>query len=355
MTASASAPTPAPIPTAGPITITGPLTLAELLDRTFRALRAKFSVLILSAAIIIVPLGILTTLISGRFMAGYFDLLQYSMNQSSTPDIVPEQFIGDMLGYFGAIMLLSILSMLGTTLVSMMSMHHIQSFLHGKNSTVADGWRVAIRRFWPMIGLQILEFLIIGAITAAITIVAGILFFVIALIFGGAMAGLGNDTANIILGIGMVIVILIGYFLVFVLVLAPTIFFMGRWIAAAPSLMIEELGPVNALQRSWALTKGRIWRSLLYIILLTLLSAIVIGVPVSITQMVATLLLPTQIALITTIATIVSYLLNLFYQPFYATGIVLFYYDLRVRGEAYDVALRVTALEAEVTPDAPPE
>lgn len=354
MTASVPAPVPTPIPTAGPITITGPLSLTELLDRTFRALRARFSVLILSAAVIVVPLGIVTTLVTGRFISGYADLFQYTMTESSSPDFAPEQLLGNMLGYFGGIMLLSLLSMFGTTLVSMMSMHHIQSFLHGESSTVAEGWRVAIRRLLPMVGMQILQFVAIAIATTVIAIVVGLFLFVVALIFGGAMAGLGNETANIMIGIGLIIVFVVGYILLIVLMMAPTIVFMGRWIAAAPSLMIEGLGPVSALQRSWELTKGRIWRSLLYIVLLTLLSAIVIGVPVSITQMVATLLLPTQIALITTIATVVSYLLNLFYQPFYATGIVLFYYDLRVRGEAYDVALRVAALEAEVAPDAPP-
>jgi hypothetical protein len=64
--------------------------------------------------------------------------------------------------------------------------------------------------------------------------------------------------------------------------------------------------------------------------------------------------MPGQIALMAVISTLASYVLNLFYQPFYATGIMLFYYDLRVRAEAYDVALRVAALEAELLPDAPP-
>ena len=58
--------------------------------------------------------------------------------------------------------------------------------------------------------------------------------------------------------------------------------------------------------------------------------------------------------LIMIMSTVAGYLLNLIYQPFYATGVVMYYYDLRVRAEAYDVALRVEALEAELAPDAPP-
>ncbi len=194
-------------------------------------------------------------------------------------------------------MLLSLLSVIGTTLVMLMSMHHIQCFLHGETSTVAEGWRVAIRRILPMIGMQILQFLAIGIVTAVLAIGIGILLFVIALVFGGAMAGLGNDTANLILGIGLVIVLLIGYLLLIILMLAPSAFFMGRWLAAAPSMVIEALGPVRALQRSWALTKGRIWRSLLYIVLLAILGFIVIGLPVTIAQWTALVLIPTQITL----------------------------------------------------------
>jgi hypothetical protein len=349
-----SAPMPLPLLTGEPITMTGPLTIAELLDRTFRALRARFGVLVLSAAIVMVPLGVVTALISGRFMTGYFDLLQYSFTTPENVDFAVEEFFSNILGYLGAIVLLSILSLLGTTLVTLMSVHHVERFLHGETSTVAEGWRAAIRRILPMIGLQILEFVIIGVVTGIIAIGVGILLFIVALIFGGAMAGLGNETASIILGIGLIIVLLVGYLLLLVLLLAPTAYFMGRWVAAVPTLLIEGMGPVTALQRSWALTKGRVWRALIFIVLLTLISAIVIGLPVVFMQQIAIILMPSQLALITVISTSVSYLLNLFYQPFYATGIVLFYYDLRVRAEAYDVALRVAALEAELAPDAPP-
>ncbi len=346
------APPPVPIPTGGPIAITGPLGIADLLDRTFRALRARFGVLILSAALVMVPMGLLTTLISGRFLSGYFDLLQFSLN-TPTDEFPAEEFFGSMAGYFGAILLLSALSVVATSFVTLMSMHHIQRFLHGETSTVREGWRAALPRILPLIGMQIIEFLIIGAVTFAVAIVVGILLFGVALIFGGAMAALGNESAGIILAVGMVIVFLIGYILLIFLMLAPSVFLMGRWIAAAPSLMIEGLRPVQALRRSWALTKGRMWRGILFLVLLTVFSIIVIGLPLAIIQWVAMILAPTQLATVSLIATAAGYVLNLVYQPFYATGTILFYYDLRVRAEAYDVALRVAALEAKMAADAP--
>jgi hypothetical protein len=346
-------PPPVPIPTGGPIAITGPLGIADLLDRTFRALRARFGVLVLSAALVMVPLGIVTTLISGRFLVGYFDLLQFSMN-TPTEELPAEEFFGDMAGYFGAFMLLGILSALASTLVTLMSMHHIQRFLHGETSTVGEGWRAALPRILPMIWMQIIQFLLIGAVTAAVALVVGVVIFGFAVVFGGAIAALDNEAASVILGIGLIVVFIVGYLLLIILILAPSALFMGRWLAAAPSLMIEGLRPVPALRRSWALTKGRWWRGIIFVVLLTVFSMIVIGLPVGVLQTMATLLFPSQVAMITIVATAASYVLNLFYQPFYATGMILFYYDLRVRAEAYDVALRVAALEAEVAPDAPP-
>lgn len=347
-----SSPPPNPIPTDGPIAITGPLSVTELLDRTFRALRARFGVLVLSAAVVMVPLGIITTLIAGRFLTGYFDLLQFSFEAPGS-DLPAEEFLGDMFGYFGAIMLLTLLSTLGATLVTLMSIHHIHSFLHGATSTVAEGFTVAIRRIFPQIGMQILQFIIIGFVTAAIALVVGFLLFIVAIIFGGAFSALGNETAGTIMMVGLIILFFVGYLIMILLMIAPSIVFMGRWLAATPSLMIEGLRPVKALQRSWALTKGRMWRGILFLILLSILSAVVIGLPLAIVQWGAMIFIPTQVAMISLIATTAGYILNLFYQPFYATGMTLFYYDLRVRAEAYDVALRVAALEAEVAPDAP--
>jgi hypothetical protein len=316
-------------------------------------MRARFGVLILSAALVMVPLGIATTLLSGRFLTGYMDLIQFSMN-TPTEEFPLEEFFGSMAGYTGVIFLLSILSFLASTLVTLMSMHHIQRFLHGEKSTVGSSWRAAMPRLLPMIWMQIIEFLVIGAVTAGVMLVVGIVIFAFAILFGGIFAALDNEAAGVILAIGLIIVFVVGYLLLIVLMLAPSALFMGRWLAAAPSLMIEGLRPVAALRRSWQLTKVRRWGSILFIALLTIFSLIVIFLPISVVQSVTSVLFPAQLATITLVATAASYMLNLVYQPFYAAGMMLFYYDLRVRAEAYDVALRVAALEAELVPNAPP-
>jgi hypothetical protein len=271
-----------------------------------------------------------------------------------TSDLAAEEFLGEFAGYFGAILLLSLLYMLSSTLVSLMSIHHIQRFLHGEQSTVGEGWRIALRRLLPMLWMQILQFLIIAAVTIVVTIAIGIVVFLAAIALGGAAAALENEAASFVMMFGLIIAIIVGYILLLILILAPSIVFMGRWVAAAPSLVIEDRKPIDALRRSWNLTKGRMWRGIIFVVLLSILSTVVIGLPVGMAQWIAMLAMPSQLVMIGIISTLASYILNLFYQPFYATGTVLFYYDLRVRTEAYDVALRVAALEAELAPDLPP-
>jgi hypothetical protein len=302
-----------------------------------------------------VPLGVITVLLSGRFLTSYFELIQISFLDPTASDLATEEFMGQAFGYFGAIMLLVILYALGSTVVTLMSMHHIQRFLHGESSTVGEGWRVAIRRLLPMIGMQIAEAFVIGLVSLVVLVAVSIVIFIVALVFGGAIAALESETAGIFLAIGMVLVLIVGYLILIILILAPILFFMGRWLAAAPSLLIEELGPIQALQRSWGLTKGRMWRGILYLVLFFIFNFFVFSIPIMTAQWLAMIAMPSQIALIGLISTVASYALNLLYQPIYATGTVLYYYDLRVRAEAYDVSLRVAALEAELDADSPPE
>ena len=336
----------------GPVKITGPLSIADLLDRTFRALRARFGVLMLSAAIVMVPVGLLASLVTGRFMTGYFDLLELATLPPDAAQPELEAFFGEFAGYFGVLMLLLLFNLLGTVLVNLMSIYHIDRFLHGASSTVSEGLRVALRRILPMIGMRFLYLMAAGTATVAIAFVVALLFALVALVFSGAMAGIGNESASAILIVGFVLLFIVGYFVLILLVLAPIVYFAARWVAAGPSLVIEGLGPVKALGRSWALTKGRLWRCIIFIVLLSIFSAVVISLPLAVTQQVAMILLPSQLDLILVLSTVAGYLLNLLYQPFYATGVVMLYYDLRVRAEAYDVALRVAALEDELAKDA---
>jgi hypothetical protein len=344
-------------PAKKPVAITGPLSIGDLLDRVFRFLRARFGILVLTAGIVLVPIGLVSALLTGQFMTGYLELIQFSTSTTEISDSQLMDLFGDVAGFMGGILVVTALTTIGTSVISLATTYHVERFLHGTPSTLGEGMQAAFRRFLAMLGMQLAQAVVIGAATLLVMLLLGIVFFGAIFVFGmiGAVAVESgtSDTTNVILMILLVVGVVIAYVVFLVLALAPAAYLAARWVAAAPAIILENLGPIAALKRSWGLTKGHIWRCIGYVVLLTLFSSLVIGLPLSTAQQFAMMFMPSRFALIAILGTVAGYLASILYQPIYASGVAMLYYDLRVRGEAYDVALRVAELEAEVAQDAP--
>src|SRR5204863_7228288 len=104
---------------------------------------------------------------------------------------------------------------------------------------------------------------------------------------------------------------------------------------AVQAAVLEPLpGGTDGLCRSWALTKGFRWRAFgLYVVVIVLLSLFLIGFGVI--AGLAAALLPVLFVP----ALIGVGLIFLFFYPFSSCVFTLFYYDLRVRKEAFDLEL----------------
>lgn len=151
--------------------------------------------------------------------------------------------------------------------------------------------------------------------------------------------------------VGMVVLFICGYVFLLALIGLPILYLSARWIVAVPSLINENLGPLAALRRSWQLTLRNVWRCVFYLFLLFVLSSLVVSIPLAVIQQVLMLLpIPTEFAFAG--STALGSLFSVIWQPFYATGLVLLYYDLRVRRESYDLDLQVSRLESEVAGEA---
>lgn len=350
----APSPTPSPTPPSAPVgtlpLITGPLSVGELLDRTFRILRARFGVLILSAGIVLIPLGIISALLTGNFMTGYFDFLEMAVaNPDMPPDVVLSQLLGSMGGYVGSILLLSILSVIGNTFVSLIAIYHAHAVLHNQPSDLRSGLRAARPHIWRLIGLYIVRGLAIALLTLAILTVIFLFFGLLVVLFGLGLNATGGDGPASVIGMIVLIgAIFVAYILVLIVVFAPGMYLSARWIASIPALMLEQLGPVAALRRSWHLTQGHFWRSVGVMLLLTLIGSLALSMPVAVVQQIAAFLMPDQLQLIFIFSTVSGYLLSVLWQPLFMIGLVLLYYDLRVRGEGYDVQVRVEQLEQQL-------
>jgi hypothetical protein len=124
-------------------------------------------------------------------------------------------------------------------------------------ASVGEALQLGLRRFPAMFGAALLVGLAAGLLMIPI-----IILLVMAVMGGGA----ANPEALVPLLI--------------LLMLPPFVFFWIRLVLLTPVVAAEPVGPIAAIQRSWALTRGHFWR-LLGFLLLGLVVALVVMVAVS--------------------------------------------------------------------------
>jgi hypothetical protein len=204
----------------------------------------------------------------------------------------------------------------------------------GDKVTIGQAWGMA--RVLSIIGLTLLLLLI--------AIGMWIPFWAILLVLLVTKATVGAVIFGIFGGIGTVL------FMVFVFV---------RLTVAVPAVVLEAIGPVHAMRRSWQLVRGSWWR-VFGISLLALLVVAVIGFALEIPFEAATFALglgnhglfnvsssssvatgPSLAALI--VGAIGSIVAATVTRPISAGVTVLLYADLRMRREGFDLALQQAA------------
>jgi hypothetical protein len=288
--------------------ISGPLGLGDLLDRAFRLYRERFWTLLLIAALFLVPLAIISGILTGQFTASSLEILRPGSPIRSASD-----YFAMALATLG---LASLLSYLVNGLVTLALTHQTIATLHSQKPTAPESIRAGLGRFLALIGMNLLQ----GLILVVPLIVLGFLL---------AIPG----CAILLLPIAVV-----GWIYVY-----------ARWLVAVPGLVAERLGPAQALRRSWTLTEGQVWRSVGYSLLLAILGGLVTLLPQLVVQQVMIIVAPVDaLALVSGISAVIGSSLQLVWQPLYAAAVVLLYYDLRVRQESYDLSLRVEQLESQM-------
>ena len=305
--------------------LSGPMSVGDLLDRAFRLYRARFGVFLLTAAIFHAPAGIISVL---------------SAEESTV------------------YVLATILNVPATAIASLALTAHSIEALHSRSVTTGEGIRRGLRRFWPYVGMTIVKW---AAILAA-TVVALIPFVIGMRVLDGLPGSPASTALDWILGYGMTDIgdvlgaigmSICGYVPLLILLLAPNIYLYARWLAAPAALLAEGTGPIDSLRRSWRLSQGNVLRIVGYVILLGLLTFILPIVIETALQWIFEIISPTGASeLMLRFPAAFSSLFLIVSMPFSVGAAVLLYYDLRIRGENYDLELRVADLEEEAARDA---
>ena len=290
--------------------LSGPMTVGDLLDRAFRLYRARFGPFLLTAAISLVPAGILAFLPLDESIRYPIAVLWY----------LPARVI--------------------STLV--LAVHVIEA-LHNRSVTTWEGIRLGLRRFWPYVGMTIVRWAAVLAATAVAVIPPVLGLMALEFLVGDWMDGFGNALWEIGL-------YNFATFSMAILILSPGVYLYARWLAAPAALIGEGSGPMDSLRRSWHLSAGSVRHSAGYVVLLGLLTTILPYVTEKTLEWIFELILPAGASELTLqfLISEFTYILSIFGLPFEVTAVVLLYYDLRIRNEGYDLELRLAELEARV-------
>ena len=120
----------------------GPLSVGDLLDRAFRLYRARFGLFLLTAAIFLIPVAVISGLFMGSFISSYMQAAELLLNEAIDPGFDPFSYFSDNFGgYFGGMLLLGLLSIAANSIVTLSLTAQCIETLHGRSMTLAEGIR----------------------------------------------------------------------------------------------------------------------------------------------------------------------------------------------------------------------
>ena len=310
-----------------------PLGVGEILDGAISYVRRDPKTVLGISALIAAATALLQIVLYGvisRAFTPFLDLASTPGGGSQAQvDAALRDLVGGLAGLGVAAVLVGVVTYILNVLATGLLTTAMGRAVLGKPVSTSDVWRRAAGRFWPLLGVTLLASLIVGLAVfggLGIAVLVGVLV-------GQADTGFGVLVGTV-LGIAVVVAAI---WLYVKLLLSPV------------ALVLEGVGPVTAIKRSYRLVEGAWWRTFGIHLLAAIIAAVVAQVitvpfglvggvisastagssgtldPFSFTQ-----------SLVTALSTLVSSTIVI---PFTAGVVALLYVDRRIRREALDIEL----------------
>ncbi|HXT93856.1 MAG TPA: glycerophosphoryl diester phosphodiesterase membrane domain-containing protein [Trebonia sp.] len=293
-----------------------PLNMTEILDGAFAAIRWNPKTILTSSAAVATISAVLIAVVSYVLQRQVLSTVRVA--GSSSLQLTASQAVW-LLSLYGLTVLITFLA--DSILTGLLTVAIGQGVL-GRKETLASVWRTAAPRIWRLIGMLLLITLFY---IAGLAVIVGVSVGV------GLAAG---PVAGAIVGI--VLSLTASVFAAIVAV---------RWQMAIPVVMLERLGPLKSLGRSWRLVRRSSWRVfgiLLLTYLIVLIAVEVINLPFALGS--GGLSLLTTRAHVNVAGLVVQAIGQIVAgtvaAPMISGVITLLYTDLRMRREGMDITLQ---------------
>ena len=294
-----------------------PLTVGELFNGAFQAVRVNPQTMFGFAFAIMAVVG----LVQAFFASSSTSSLTRALSSGDTNDLVYS--LGNSMGSF----VTTGLTMLATAFLSGMLALTVWDAVLGRKSSPADAWHRFSPRFVPVL----LATFLIGIIEFVAIVVILLVFMIpFVLVVVNAASARSYDSASA--GIGGAFAII---FLMIVALIVIACFLTVKFAFTSSAVVLEGLGPVDAMKRSWSLSKGSFWRILgriwLIGIVTGLISAVLGGIVGAILGVGAAA--ADSVGMLVAFSAFLSALLSAVVIPVQSSFYTLMYLDERMRKE----------------------
>ncbi|HEY6378915.1 MAG TPA: glycerophosphoryl diester phosphodiesterase membrane domain-containing protein [Candidatus Dormibacteraeota bacterium] len=283
----------------------------ELIDAAISLYRRSFLVVVSLAALVAVPFAVMTLAVNRLSNYGQrTDSLRSLVDQINAQGGATQDQRDQALSGLGALSLITVVTVVLALVGSQMAVAALSPAVSrrylGREATVGGSLRVMARRLGPLLLGTLLELVAFAALLTP----------ALALAFAGGDAVL----AGLLLAAGLVTAALVWV----------------RWLLMPQAVVLEGRGAAAGLRRSWGLTRRRFWRTLGFYLLLLIVTGIVSGlIQLALSAPFFNASTDTQLA----VGVAAGALTTVFVAPVSIIGFVLYYYDVRIRSEAFDLEM----------------
>ena len=314
-----------------------PLGLGEILDGAFQTARRNGKAMFGSALIFQLATAVVTLLVMylafGNLMTELF-----SMNTTldQTDPAAVEALGGQLIGFSLSVLVTAFLAVLIQMVLQGALVVPVLRAVLNRRTSFAQMWRLTRPRVGSLI---ILALLYAAAVLSAILIFTGI---VVGLIF--AMGATTNDSA--ILGV-------VGLSVLFSLPFVVLSVWIATKVLVAPAaIVVEDIGAIAAIKRSWQLTRNNWWRTFGISLLAAVIAGVIGSVITTPVTFLSSFLAPVLVGGEPTagqavgiffatqgVAAIIGALVGAITLAFQTGVMGLIYVDLRMRRDGFDITL----------------